>query len=99
MFEALPIITEGSYSTFVDRELLEVLNNINDHMAELRESNQYLAQAIAVGAETVAEYFTGDTKEMVKTDAVAAMLVVLRLISRELQARQLETQLESERRR
>jgi hypothetical protein len=93
MFENLPHITEGSYQVFVDRELLEVLNNINESMDELRASNKYLARAIGAGAVTVAEGFEGDTKEIIKADAVAAQLAVLRLISRELQAQQLEAEL------
>jgi hypothetical protein len=93
MFEHLPVITEGSYQAFVDRELLEVLNNINDYMDELRASNKYLAQAIGAGAVTVAEDFQGEAKEVVKADAIAAQLAVLRLVDRELQAQQLEVTL------
>jgi len=56
----------------------------------LREGNKYLAQAIGAGAVTVAEDFTGETKEIVKGDAVAAQLAVLRLIDRALQAQRME---------
>ena len=90
MFEHLPEISEGSYQAFIDTELLDVLNNMNDCMAVLREGNKFLAQAIGAGAVTVAEEFTGDTKEIVKADAVAAQLAVLRLIDRALEAKQLE---------
>lgn len=90
MFEHLPEITQGSYQTFIDRELLEVLNNLNEYMGQLRGYNKYLAQAIGAGATTVAEDFTGDTKEIVKGDAVAAQLAVLRLIDRATEAKQLE---------
>jgi len=93
MFEHLAKITEESYKVFVERELLEVLNNINDYMGVLKESNKYLAQAIHAGAVTVAEYFTGETKEMVVADAVAAQLAVLRLIDRALEAQSLEVEL------
>ena len=93
MFEYLPPISEASYKTFVEKELLRVLNNINDYMAGLRSSNKYLAQAIGTGATTVAEGFEGETNEIVKADAVAAQLVVLRLVGRELEARTLEEHL------
>lgn len=93
MFENLPIITEESYKVFVDRELLEVLNSLNGCMGQLRDKNKYLAQAIGAGAVTVAEYFTGETKEMMKADAVAAQLAVLRLIDRALEAKELEVTL------
>ena len=93
MFQHLPTITEESYKVFVDRELLEVLNNINDYMGVLKESNKYLAQAIHAGAETVSEYFSRETKEVVKSDAVAAQLAVLRLIDRALEAQSLEAEL------
>lgn len=93
MFENLPVITGASYQVFVDRELFEVLNTINECMDELRGSNKYLAQAIGAGATTVAEGFEGDTKEIVKADAVAAQLAVLRLVDRALQAQQLEVTL------
>jgi len=90
MFQHLPVITGASYQVFVDTELLDVLNNINECMAALREGNKYLAQAIGAGAVTVAEDFTGETKEIVKGDAVAAQLAVLRLIDRALQAQRME---------
>lgn len=90
MFEHLPVITSESYEVFVDTELLEVLNNLNDYIGLLRERNEYLAQAIGAGAVTVAEGFTGETKEIVKADAVAAQLAVLRLIDRALEAQRLE---------
>lgn len=93
MFEHLPVITEDSYKVFVDRELLEVLNNLNECFAELRKRNKYLAQATGAGAVTVAEDFEGDTNEIVKGDAVAAQLAVLRLIDRALEAQQLEVML------
>lgn len=93
MLEHLPLITEESYQAFVDRELLEVLNNLNEHMGELRKGNSYLAQAINAGAVTIAEGFEGDTLEMVKGEAVAAQLAVLRLIDRALEAKGLEAQL------
>ena len=93
MFEHLPVITEDSYQVFVDQELLEVLNNINESMAELRASNKYLAQAISAGAVTVAEDFEGEAQEIVKADAVASQLMVLRLIDRALEAQQLEVTL------
>lgn len=93
MFEHLPVITEDSYQVFVDQELLEVLNNINESMAELRASNKYLAQAISAGAVTVAEDFEGEAQEIVKADAVASQLMVLRLIDRAIEAQQLEVTL------
>lgn len=93
MFEHLPKITEDSYQVFVDRELLEVLNNINECMAELQESNEYLARAIGAGAVTVAEGFEGNTNEIVKADAIATQLAVLRLVDRALQAQYLQAQL------
>jgi len=93
MFQHLPVVTENSYQVFVDTELLEVLNNLNECMEQLRERNRYLAQAIGAGAVTVAEDFTGETKEIVKGDAVAAQLAVLRLIDRATEAKQLEAQL------
>lgn len=93
MLEHLPLITEESYQAFVDRELLEVLNSLNQLMDELRESNKYLAQAIGAGAVTVAEDFTGETKEIVKADAVAAQLAVLRLVDRAIEAKRLEVML------
>lgn len=90
MFESLPIVTEESYQVFVDRELLEVLNNLNENMDELREHNHYLAQAIVAGAVTVAEGFEGSANEIAKADAVAAQLAVLRLIDRAIEAKRLE---------
>ena len=99
MFENLPIITEESYRVFVDRELLEVLNSLNGCMGQLRDRNKYLAQAIGAGAVTVAEGFEGETKEIVKADAVAAQLAVLRLIDRALEAKELEVTLSHSKRR
>ena len=93
MFESLPIITEESYQVFVDTELLDVLNNINECMDELGDSNRYLSQAIGAGAVTVAEGFEGDTKEIVKSDAAAAQLAVLRLVDRALEVELLEAEL------
>jgi len=93
MFENLPVITEESYQVFVDQELLEVLNNLNEYMVLLRELNPYLAQAITAGAVTVAEGFEGSTQETVMADAVATQLAVLRLIDRVLQAKELEAKL------
>lgn len=93
MFEHLPVVTEGSYQVFVDTELLDVLNSMNECMGVLRERNKYLAQAIGAGAVTVAEDFTGENKEIVKADAVAAQLAVLRLIDRAIEAQQLEVTL------
>jgi predicted glycosyl hydrolase (DUF1957 family) len=93
MFEALPEISEGSYQTFVDTELLGMVNNINQCMDELRSSNKYLARAIGAGARTTAEGFDQETSEIVKADAVAAQLMVLRLVNRAIQAQQLEAHL------
>ena len=93
MFESLPVISEESYKVFVDRELLEVLNSLNGCMGQLRDKNKYLAQAIGAGAITVAEDFEGETKELVKADAAAAQLAVLRLIDRALEAKELEVTL------
>jgi len=89
MFEHLPVITEESYQVFVDTELLEVLNNINDYMPLLREGNKYLAKAIEVGAATTSEGFEGNIQEGVKADTVTAQLVVLRLVDRALEAQSL----------
>jgi len=93
MFEHLPKITEDSYQVFIDTELLDILNKINKRMDELRSSNKYLARAIDAGAVTVAEGFEGDTNEIVKADAIAAQLAVLRLVDRALQAQLLEGEL------
>ena len=93
MLEYLPIVSQESYKVFVDRELLEVLNNLNEYMELLREKNSYLAQAISAGAVTVAEDFEGEAQEIVKADAVASQLMVLRLIDRALEAQQLEVTL------
>lgn len=93
MFEHLPIISEESYRAFVDRELLEVLNNINEYSDELRRKNNYLARAIVAGAESVSEDFEGETMEIVKGEAVACQLMVLRLIDRAIEAQQLEVTL------
>ena len=93
MFEYLPPVSEVSYKVFVEKELLQVLNNINDYMAEIRSGNKYLAQAIGTGATTVAEGFEGETNEIVKADCVASQLAVLRLVARELEARTLEEHL------
>lgn len=90
MFQNLPLITEESYQVFVDRELLEVLNNLNEYMVLLRDKNKYLAQAIGAGATTVAEDFEGEVKEIVKADAVAAQLATLRLLDRAIEAQRLE---------
>ena len=93
MFQHLPKVTEASYQTFVDRELLEVLNNVNELMDELREHNNYLAQGITGGAWSVAEDFEGETKEMVVSEAVVCQLMVLRLIDRALEAQKMEVSL------
>lgn len=93
MFERLPTITEASYRTFIDKELLEVLNNVNPLMELLRQKNSYLARAIVASSESVSEDFEGETKEMVVSEAVACQLLVLRLIDRALEAQQLEAEL------
>ena len=90
MFQHLPIITEPSYRTFVDRELIEVLNNVNPLMELLRQKNNYLARGIVAGADSVSEDFEAETKAMVASEAVACQLMVLRLLDRALEAQSLE---------
>lgn len=98
MFENLPKITEESYRVFVDQELLEVLNNMNECMRALREQNKCLAQAIDAGAATACDGLEGDIKEVVRADAAAAQLAVLRLIDRAIEAKRLEIQYQVEKR-
>ncbi|GAI63005.1 unnamed protein product, partial [marine sediment metagenome] len=75
---------------FVDRELVEVLNSGDEYLKELQQVNSYLARAINAGAVSVAEDFSGSTKQQIWSEAIAVQLASLRLVDRELGARELE---------
>lgn len=86
MFEHLPVVSRET-SDSCSKEVMVIVNDLNKWMAVLMSNNMYLATAVLTCAEVVASDFTGDIKEQVKGNAVAAQLAVLRLISRELEAR------------
>jgi DNA-directed RNA polymerase beta' subunit len=90
MFECLPVISEGSYRVFVDRELEEVFKDVDKYNEELCQNNSYLIKAIHGGAITVGEGYKGEEKKLIEGYAVAVQLAVLRLVARELEAQHLE---------
>lgn len=86
MFEHLPVVSRETADS-CSKEVMVIVEDLNGWMTALMWANKYLATAVLTCAEVVAVNFTGDTKEQVRADAVAAQLAVLRLISCELEAR------------
>ncbi len=85
MFEHLPIVSEATMTASLDgHEAGGIAKDINKWMAVLATSNRYLSTAILMCTEIVAVNFEGHTKEAVKADTAAALLVVLSLIDKEL---------------
>lgn len=93
MFEHLPLITEESYKVFVNRELEDVVNKVDEYNEELWQENHYLAKAIQGGALTAGEGLEGKDKRLAEGWVVTAQLAVLRLIDRAIEAQQLEAEL------
>lgn len=86
MFEHLPVVSEAIMKTSMDRnEAEEIAKDINKWMVVLAVNNRYLSTAILMCTEIVAVNFKGHTKEAVKADTAAALLVVLSLIDKELE--------------
>lgn len=97
MFENLPLVSEGSYRVFVDRELEEIATEIDRYRGELWQANEWLARAIQGGGEVVVgclEGFSLEEKRVVQGWAEGVQLAVLRLIDRELQSEKLSRTLE-----
>ena len=86
MFEHLPVVSEATMKASMDgHEAGKIAKDINKWMVVLAVNNRYLSTAILMCAEIVAVNFKGHTKEAVKADTAAALLVVLSLIDKELE--------------
>ena len=86
MFEHLPVVSETTMKASMDgHEAGKIAKDINKWMVVLAVNNRYLSTAILMCAEIVAVNFKGHTKEAVKADTAAALLVVLSLIDKELE--------------
>ena len=86
MFEHLPVVSEATLKASMDRhEAEEIAKDINKRIVGLAVNNRYLSTAILMCAEVVAVNFKGHTKETVKADTGAALLLILSLIDKELE--------------
>ena len=100
MFEHLPWISQDSVEAFGEAELAEVVICVNDLLAGLTKINPKLARAVRVTSDVTAGMITSDPelKHEIESECVVAILVILRLVSRALEAKEMDKKLKLERR-
>lgn len=85
MFDLLPTITEANYQDFLEYEADMVVRGSEVFLKQLGEGNRGLRDAVEASIQMVVADVSGDARAQAIQKSRAAVMVVLRLLERELQ--------------
>ena len=85
MFDLLPTITEANYQDFLEYEADMVVRGSEMFLKQLGEGNRSLRDAVEASIQMVVADVSGDARAQATQKSRAAVMVVLRLLERELQ--------------
>jgi len=90
VFELLPTITEGNYEDFIEYEAAMFVKHSAAFLGQIEENNHSLWDGIEASVRLVAVEASGGIREQVAQKSRTAILLVLRLMERELQAKSID---------